>query len=129
MKRLLLATAALAASVASAAEPAVGCNLGLPGRHFECDSNGQYCKCVVDDPAVYPLCEIRVMYRFDRPDAPTIMVPSLPHCTEAAAALALNVKAAALTAGERLPRDPPEPPPLPPCPYDPATCAFLGAPR
>jgi len=109
MKRTSLLAAVLAAAAittASANEPATGCNLGLPGRHFECDENGQFCTCVVDDPAVYPLCEIRVMYRYDRPTEAIIMVPSLNHCTEERAITALYKKMNDLRLGEPLPRVP-----------------------
>lgn len=105
MKRYLFAAiAVLASSSALAGAPIIGCNLGLPGRHFECDHDGQYCKCVVDDAATYPYCEVRVMYRWNRPDEPHIIVPLDKACGEFNAAYALQIKVNQLLAGERFPQ-------------------------
>jgi hypothetical protein len=51
----LLATLLLAAS--SHADPGVGCSHGFAGSHWECDANGQFCKCIKDDPVPVTICD------------------------------------------------------------------------
>lgn len=42
--------AGMISSSVAASEVGFGCSRGLPGSHWECDANGQFCQCVKDPP-------------------------------------------------------------------------------